>query len=233
MIDIKKYSNGRFFDVINRKYIKPDRIKELIKKGEQIKVTLTTTGEEITEAVLDKYTRRKSLGKKASDISDNVKENSANGDLAAEKSENEDSAGTDSRKSDSIFNVESMKNWVLDVIDRRINQVIEIMNLPTRDQIAELNDNIKSINQKIDALEASKLESISKSNVVKDSEPLSESTVTFKNSEMPSQDSEPVSDVPSEQVSDIFLNKQNPFEEYAEKKTNERKNVKRRTRKKI
>lgn len=61
---------------------------------------------------------------------------------------------SDSIKTDRFLNTETMKHWVSDLIDRRINQVLQIMNLPTREQIASLNVNINSINHKIDALEA-------------------------------------------------------------------------------
>lgn len=147
MIDIKQYSNGRFFDAINRKYINRDRIKELIKKGEEIKITLTATGEEITEAILAKYAPKDDIDSSKSSADDS----------ASSDDTNTSSDESDSKKTDWFLYTESMKNWISDVIDRRIRQVIEIMNLPTREQIAELNVNIKSINEKIDALEASKL----------------------------------------------------------------------------
>ncbi len=148
MIDIKQYSNGRFFDAINRKYINKNRIKDLIKKGEQIKVTLTTTGEEITDTIIAKY------APKDSEQSTKLRKE---GCLLSSDLENTSSERViDSKKSEKFINTDSMKHWVSDIIDRRVKQAIEIMNLPTRDQIAELNANIKSINDKIDALEASK-----------------------------------------------------------------------------
>lgn len=139
MFDIRKYSNGKFFDAVNKKYINGDHIKELIKTGEQIKVTLTTTGEEITEAVLSKY---------------GVKTRSQKIDPEKTDSEQMGSVAADSSNRERLLNREGMKHWVSALIDKRIKQVLEIINLPTRDQIAELNANINTINQKIDALSA-------------------------------------------------------------------------------
>ncbi|MBF0232510.1 MAG: hypothetical protein HQK65_05655, partial [Desulfamplus sp.] len=156
MLDIKKYSNGRFFDAINRRYIKADRIKELIKKGEQIKVTLTTTGEEITEAIIAQYAGRrdsKRIDSEKKDPPDSGKITDSEESYSATATETVVHKGTaDFLKIDRFLNTDAMRNWVSDVIDRRINKVLDVINLPTRDQIAELNLNIKAINQKIDTL---------------------------------------------------------------------------------
>ncbi|MBF0468701.1 MAG: hypothetical protein HQK61_07425 [Desulfamplus sp.] len=144
MLDIKKYSNGRFFDAINRKYIKADRIKELIKKGEQIKVTLTTTGEEITESIIAQYAGKLGSKKTVSEKTEN-KDSQQTADSEKTKSESAAVSGrgsSDARKIDRFLNTDAMRNWVSDVIDKRINQVLDVINLPTRDQIAELNLNI-------------------------------------------------------------------------------------------
>jgi polyhydroxyalkanoate synthesis regulator protein len=54
MLNIKKYANGQFFDTINKKYIKVEKLKELLQKGEKIKVTLAKTGKDITDSVFKK-----------------------------------------------------------------------------------------------------------------------------------------------------------------------------------
>jgi polyhydroxyalkanoate synthesis regulator protein len=48
---------------------------------------------------------------------------------------------------------EGIKKWVGDQIDKRITQVLDVINLPTREQVDELNRNLQAINKKIDALE--------------------------------------------------------------------------------
>ncbi len=118
MLDLKKYSNGKFFDSVNRKYLKTDSIREYIKKGEQIKVTLTTTGEDITKDILAKY------------------------------------SGKTGMKYNGLLNTEGLIRWITETIDKRINKMLDVMNLPTRDQITELNASIKAIDVKIQSFES-------------------------------------------------------------------------------
>ena len=58
MLNIKKYANGRFFNTAAKKYIKKEELAELIKKGEEIQVTLTKTGEDITETVIRQFSQK-------------------------------------------------------------------------------------------------------------------------------------------------------------------------------
>ncbi len=117
MLDIKKYSNGKYFDAVNQKYLKKDRIKEYIKKGEQLKITLTTTGEDITDDILSQF----------------------------EKSTRPMGFGG--------FITSDLKRWIFDTIDHRVKRVLDVMNLPTKDQMAQLNADLKSLDTKIQALE--------------------------------------------------------------------------------
>ncbi len=118
MIDIKKYANGKFYDTLNKKYISKATLKEMIKKGSDIKVTLIKTGEDVTRSIIAKY------------------------DETMEKQGLEDTLST-----------EKIKSWLGDQIDRRISRVLEMMNLPTREQVDELNNSLRTISQKIDVLE--------------------------------------------------------------------------------
>ncbi|MBF0376931.1 MAG: hypothetical protein HQK72_05565 [Desulfamplus sp.] len=260
MIDIKKYSNGRFFDAVNRKFIKADRIKELIKKGEQIKVTLTTTGEEITESIISQYSGKlkgKTIGSIISDSDTNTSSETTDFD---KKLSGKKDVESESWKIERFLNTDAMKNWVSDVIDKRINKILEIINLPTRDQIAELNANIKVISIKIDALQTSasaaqpsQLSSDSTINqelsakTQKLSQEVSalsaqnQSTLPIQNQEVssPSQSQELFKEF-SEPVLEPPPPRKNPFEEFAEKinpvsqKTTIKavRNVKKQTRKK-
>ncbi|MBF0228327.1 MAG: hypothetical protein HQK63_01840 [Desulfamplus sp.] len=241
MLDIKKYSNGRFFDAVNRKFIKADRIKELIKKGEQIKVTLTTTGEEITESIISQYSSKikgKTIGSRPSDSDTKTSSETTGFD---KKSSDKKDVESESWRIERFLNTDSMKNWVSDVIDKRINQILEIVNLPTRDQIAELNDNIKVIGQKIDALKTSAKESQLYSDAASNQElatvkitELSQevSALSTQSQEVSSPQSQELSSPQNQEVSpqsqELFEEfsepildspplKKNPFEEFAEK----------------
>ncbi len=121
MLNIKKYSNGRFFDTVAKEYIKPEKLAELIKKGEEIQVTLAKTGKDITDAVIGPFLKKK-----------------------------------EQKKESSFLATDKLVNWLGEVIDTKIEQVMNVVKLPTREQVANLDKNIKELNKKIDALTLSR-----------------------------------------------------------------------------
>jgi len=131
MLKIKKYANGRFFDTAAKKYIKPEKLAEMIKKGEQIQVILTKTGKDITDKVISQFAKKE----------DPKKNNPAN----------------DTPKIDLPFlKTDKLVKWLGDVIDSKIEKVMDIVKLPSREQVAQLDENIKALNKKIDALKLSR-----------------------------------------------------------------------------
>ncbi|MBC8440939.1 MAG: hypothetical protein H8D87_14815 [Deltaproteobacteria bacterium] len=127
MLNIKKYANGRFFDTVAKKYIKPEKLAEMIKKGEDIKVTLTQTGKDITETVVAQFSKKTEVEKEAK--------------------------GKKQKKTEMPFlKTDKLKQWLSDVVDHKIEQVMDLIKLPTREQVAKLDENIKELNKKIDDL---------------------------------------------------------------------------------
>ena len=118
MLDIKKYSNGKYFDAVNQKYLKKGRIKEYIEKGEQLQITLTTTGEDITDEIISQFKK-------------STQPICFSGFISSD-----------------------LKRWISDAVDHRVKQVLDIMNLPTKDQMTQLNSDLKALDAKIQALEA-------------------------------------------------------------------------------
>jgi polyhydroxyalkanoate synthesis regulator phasin len=51
---------------------------------------------------------------------------------------------------------DSLKSWISDSIDKRIGEVLDVMNLPTKDRINELAARIDSLAEKIEKLEKPK-----------------------------------------------------------------------------
>ncbi len=125
MLNIKKYANGQFFDTINKKYIKVATLKELIQKGEKLKVTLAKTGKDITDSVVEQLSKTKE-GKKSKK------------DKKIKKAP--------------FLNTKSLKKWAGKIIDKRVTQVLETIKLPSKKQIEKLDANIKALNKKIDKL---------------------------------------------------------------------------------
>ena len=62
---IKKYVNGRFYDTVNKKYLKKDDLARLVKKQADIRIIYTKTGRNITRAVLSGLAVESQNGKKA------------------------------------------------------------------------------------------------------------------------------------------------------------------------
>lgn len=127
MLKIKKYANGRFFDTINKKYIKPEQLAEMIKKGQQLKVTLTQTGKDITQNVVEQFSKKE--------------------DTKKEKKVKEDKT-----KDIPFLKTDKLVKWMGDVIDEKIKKILDIVKLPSREQLAKLDESIKELNKKIDAL---------------------------------------------------------------------------------
>lgn len=137
MLNIKKYANGRFFNTAAKKYIKKEELAELIKKGEEIQVTLTKTGEDITETVIRQFSQKEAPKQKQQ----------------ARENKKKDTGKTEGKKTDNPFlKTDKLVKWLGGVIDTKIEKVMGIVNLPSREQVAKLDENIKALNKKIDDL---------------------------------------------------------------------------------
>lgn len=131
MLTIKKYANGRFFDTTTKKYIKPETLAELIKKGEKIHVTLTKTGKDITDTVIAQFSKKEDKKR-------------------------------EEKKEIPFLKTDKLVKWLGEVIDTKIEKVMDVVNLPTREQVANLDKNIKELNKKIDALKVSQEKAVKK-----------------------------------------------------------------------
>ncbi len=132
MLNIKKYANGRFFNTATKKYIKPEMLAEMIKEGEKIQVTLTKTGKDITDAVIKQFSKK------------------------------EDQKKEKKKKEMPFMKTDKLMKWLGEVIDSKIEKVMEVVKLPTREQVVNLDKNIKELNKKIDALKLSQEKAVKK-----------------------------------------------------------------------
>jgi uncharacterized membrane-anchored protein YhcB (DUF1043 family) len=62
---IKKYVNGRFYDTVNKKYLKKDDLARLVRKQADIRIISTKTGRNITRAVVSDLAVEPRNGKNA------------------------------------------------------------------------------------------------------------------------------------------------------------------------
>jgi hypothetical protein len=114
---IKTYANGRFYDTLNKKYIRKEQLATLFNNKEEIKIIMHKTDSDVTESVLERL------------------------------------APLLNTKKESKLNIDNIKHWVSDQVDRRIEQAIALINLPTRDQIGRLTADVEKLTKKVDRLQ--------------------------------------------------------------------------------
>lgn len=114
---IKTYTNGRFYDTLNKKYISKENLAALLKKKEEITIIMHNTGSDVTQSVMKRL------------------------------------ASLLNTKKESKLNIDNIKNWVSDQVDRRIEKAIALINLPTRDQVSRLTADIKKLTKQVDGLQ--------------------------------------------------------------------------------
>ena len=128
MLTLKKYANGRLFDIVNKQYVTKEQVSKLIEKKEKVKVILAKTGKDVTKSVVSSLP-----------ISKKVKTMAKNKPLLKKKA--------------IIKRVEDHKKWIAKQIDKRMDTILEMMNFPNKQQVAKLNAEVKKLSKKIDALQ--------------------------------------------------------------------------------
>ena len=56
-------------------------------------------------------------------------------------------------KKESMLNIDNLKKWVSDQVDRRIEKAIELINLPSKGQINRLTADIEKLTKQVDGLQ--------------------------------------------------------------------------------
>ena len=69
---IKKYVNGRFYDTVNKKYLKKNELARLVKQQKKIKIIFTKTGKDVTRSVVSGLSTGIKDGKKATPAADEL-----------------------------------------------------------------------------------------------------------------------------------------------------------------
>jgi len=124
MLTIKKYSNGRLFNTESKKYITQEELTKLIDKNTKLKVVNSKTGKNITKTFTDKISSKPKSKKSQSRIPKNIKKW-----------------------------IDENKKWFGDNLDKQIDRLLDVMNLPTKEQIAKLTSSIESLTKKVKDLE--------------------------------------------------------------------------------
>ncbi|MBW2220274.1 MAG: hypothetical protein JRF40_12415 [Deltaproteobacteria bacterium] len=175
---IKKYANRKLYDTTDKKYVSMDSLSKLIKSGKEISVTDNETGEDLTASVVSGLiARNKGEDKKAVSsglliqlfrkgggaLTDYAKKYMSIWQSAFTMAEDEVdrfvnmlvknkeiSKSEGSRLKNEITGyTDSVKRWIADNVDRRINEVLDVMNLPTKDQVFALTKRIDRLEKKL------------------------------------------------------------------------------------
>ena len=185
MHKIKKYANRKMYDTTDKKYISMDELSKLIKAGGEVSIIDNTTGEDLTTSIvsrliaLDKKSKDKvvssrvliQLLRKGGDtLTDYAKKYVSLWQGALTMAEDEvdrlvnllvkdkeisKSEGSKLKKEITGY-TDSLKNWIRENIDRRINEVLGVMNLASKDNIEDLSARIDKLSRRLKKLENSK-----------------------------------------------------------------------------
>lgn len=182
MHNIKKYANRKLYDSTDKKYISMNRLSELIKQGEDIVIIDNETGKDLTASIvssliartkdqaentvssgmlirmfrkggaaLTDYTRKyTSLWQKSFTLAEDEL------DCLVKKliKDKEISKSEGSRiRADIIGFTKAMKTWISNTIDNRIAEVLNVMNLATKDNVKQLDARIALLENKIKTFE--------------------------------------------------------------------------------
>ncbi len=180
---IKKYANRKLYDTIDKKYVTMKHISEMIKSGKDVSIIDNETNENLTSAIVSSLMGKDSgetdaslssslliqLFRKGSDaLTDYAKkylsiwqnaftlaEDELDSMLKSLVKNNEISRTEGSRLKQEIMGfTSSLKHWISEMVDRRVNEVLSMMNLATREQFANLTERISYLERKIAELES-------------------------------------------------------------------------------
>jgi len=182
MHKIKRYANRKLYDTKDKKYIKLDQIAELIKAGHEITVVDNQTGDDLTSATISQILARDKKIKNGDMVSNVLVQllRKGGGTLVdygkkyvslwesgltmaedeidklvnrlVKDQEISESEGSKLKK-DIADRADDLKKWIGDKIDQRINHTLDLMNLATKDQVADLTAKIDALTQKVAKLE--------------------------------------------------------------------------------
>lgn len=191
MRQIKRYANRKLYDTTDKKYITLTRLTEMVKEGEEISVIDNKTGEDITASVLAKLISHgekeehenlppsalmRLIRKGGDTVADYAKKYSTIWQSALALAEDEteklvnklikdrelsESEGRNLKKEIRGY-TETLKMWISATIDKRIKEMLDVMNLADRQQVVQLTEAIDRLTEKVDGLEKQLKEKASK-----------------------------------------------------------------------
>jgi len=170
------------YDRTDKRYITMAQLSKLIKSGEEVSIVDNTTGEDLTSSIVSQLIGREKkdkdrgvsprvlmqlLRKGGGTLSDYAKKYTSLWQNAFTMAEDEvdklvnglvkdkELSRSEGRnlKNEIVGHTNSLKSWISDSIDKRISEVLGVMNLSTKDRVNELAARVDSLAKKIEKLE--------------------------------------------------------------------------------
>jgi polyhydroxyalkanoate synthesis repressor PhaR len=181
MRTIKRYSNRKLYDTEDKRYITLEQIAVLVRENQDIKVVDNQTGEDLTTVTLSQILleqeKRKETSLPKSFFTDLIQRSTERAmDFAKRNvlsrfdssfgSEQEVEANIDKAvqagevshdeakklKDEIRTRTASFKKKVDEMVERRVQDVLERLNIPTKNDIARLNERLDEITKKFEAV---------------------------------------------------------------------------------
>jgi polyhydroxyalkanoate synthesis repressor PhaR len=193
MHKIKRYANRKLYDTTDKNYITLDQISVLIKAGQEVSVVDNRTGEDLTSATISQILARDKKIKNGDVVSSVLVQllRKGGGTLVdygkkyvslwesgltmaedeidrlvnrlVQDKELSESEGSKLKK-DISGRADDLKKWIGDKIDQRINHTLNLMNLATKEQVANLTTKIDALTKKVEKLEKLNTKKVKKPN---------------------------------------------------------------------
>lgn len=172
---IKKYSNRKLYDTEDKQYISLARVSELVRSGEDVFIQDSKTGEDLTAATMSQLLARdkgvpsgvlmqllqKGQGTLLSarkfvslwQSAMSMAEGEIDKVVRRMVKNNELSESEGSRfKTEVMGYAGNLKAWITEKIDQRVNEVLGVMNLVSKDQIKDLEDKVLDLTTQVKKL---------------------------------------------------------------------------------
>jgi len=184
MHKIKKYVNRKMYDTTDKKYVSLEQVARLIKSGEEVSIIDNKTGEDLPAAIVSRLIGRDKKEKRSvvsprimmqllrrggDTLTDYAKKYTSLWQSALTMAEDEVDKVVGALVNDKALSraegsrlkkeitgyTDSLKSWIGERVDRRMNEALSAMNLASRDQVEVLNAKIEKLSKEVARLKKS------------------------------------------------------------------------------
>jgi polyhydroxyalkanoate synthesis repressor PhaR len=180
MRKIKKYANRKLYDTVDKQYISMEQLAALVRAGESVSVLDNQTGEDITVQILSQLLSKDRKRQDSEMISDMLSQMLRRGSttladyarrttsrwqeavhVAEEEIERiacqlykELPEGVVSKRKEEVKQtIGKVKEWISDKVDQRVNDMMGMMNVASRDQMDGLSKEMRALAGRLDEIE--------------------------------------------------------------------------------